>query len=74
MFSPLPDELTPAADISTLLSAVSELCLNPPMNVVRVHVFLKEKLNDHSLPGLHLFIKTSKHREVNTFQDHCSSS
>jgi hypothetical protein len=53
VFSPLPDELTPASDTSNTRSVISELCLKPPVNIFRVCVLLEEKLNGHSLLMLH---------------------
>jgi hypothetical protein len=47
-FSPLPDELTLASDTSNAVSIIGELCLKPFMNIVRVHIFVKKTLNDHS--------------------------
>jgi hypothetical protein len=57
VFSPLPDELTPASDTSNAVGVIGELCLKPPVNLVRVRVLLKEKRNDHSLLGLHPAVK-----------------
>jgi hypothetical protein len=57
IFSPLPDELTPASDNLNTVSVTRELCLKPPMNVARVCVLSKEKLNDHSLLVLHPAVK-----------------
>jgi hypothetical protein len=53
VFSPLSDELTPVSDTSNTVNLIGELCLKPPVNVTRGHVFLKEKPNDHSLCVLH---------------------
>jgi hypothetical protein len=49
VFLPLLDELTPTSDTSNTVSVISELYLKPPVNVVRVRVFLEKKPNDHSL-------------------------
>jgi hypothetical protein len=53
IFSPLPNELTPTPDTSNTLSVIGELRLKPPLNVVRVRVFLQEKTNDRLLVVLH---------------------
>jgi hypothetical protein len=60
LFSPLLDELTPAFDSSNTVSIIGELCLKPPVNVVRVRVSLKKKSNDHSSLGLHQAVKNRK--------------
>jgi hypothetical protein len=57
VFSPLPDELTPASDTLNIVGVIGELCLKPPVNVVPVRVLLKEKPNNHSLLGLHPAVK-----------------
>jgi hypothetical protein len=57
VFSPLPDELTPASDISNTLAVIGKLFLKPRVNIVRVRVLLKEKPNDHSLVLLHPAVK-----------------
>jgi hypothetical protein len=49
IFSPLPEELTRASETSNTGSIIDKLSLKPPVNSVRVRVFLKEKMNDHSL-------------------------
>jgi hypothetical protein len=56
VFSHLPDELTHASDTSNTVCMI-KLCLKPPLNVIRVRVFLKEKPNDHSLLALHPAVK-----------------
>jgi hypothetical protein len=60
VFSPLPDELTPAPDTSNPVRVIGELCLKPHMNVVRFRVCLKEKSNDHLLLILHPGVKNPK--------------
>jgi hypothetical protein len=57
VFLPLPNELTPASDTLNTVSVIGELCLKPPVNVVGVRVFVKEKPNAHSLLGLHPVVK-----------------
>jgi hypothetical protein len=57
VFLPLRDELTPASDTLNAVSITGELYLKPPVNAVRVPVFLKEELNDHSLLVLHPAVK-----------------
>jgi hypothetical protein len=57
VFSPLPDELIPASDALNTVGVIGELCLKPPVNVVRVRVLLKEKPNDHSSLVLHPAVK-----------------
>jgi hypothetical protein len=59
VFSPLPDELILTSDTSNSGGIIGELCLKPPVNIVRVRVrgLLKEKLNDHPLLVLHPAVK-----------------
>jgi hypothetical protein len=52
IFLPLPDELTSVSDTSSTVSVVSELCLDPPIHVVRLCAFVQGKSNNHSLLAL----------------------
>jgi hypothetical protein len=64
IFSPLSGELTAASDTSKNVSLIGELCLKPPVNVVRVRIFLKAKPNDHSLLALHPAAKIYTYRDI----------
>jgi hypothetical protein len=57
VFSSFSDELAPVSDSSNSVTIIGELCLKPPLNAVRVCIFLEEKLNDHSLLVLHPAVK-----------------
>jgi hypothetical protein len=52
--------LTPVSDISNTVSVIGELFLKPPLNIVRVRVFLHDKLNDQVLLVLSLAAKNLK--------------
>jgi hypothetical protein len=58
VISPLPDEQTPASDTSNTVGIIGELFLKPPLNIIRVRLFLREKSNDHSLLVLHPAVKS----------------
>jgi hypothetical protein len=53
LFLPLPDELETVSDTSNTRSVMNELCMKPTVNVVRICLAFKEKLNGRSLLALH---------------------
>jgi hypothetical protein len=74
VFSPLPDERTRASDTSNTVAVIGELCLKPPVNVVRIRVLVKEKPNEHSLLVLDPAVKISTYRNISISNDRCSLS
>jgi hypothetical protein len=62
IFSPLSGELTAASHTSNNGNVIGELCLKPPVNVIRV--LPKAKPNDHSLLALHPAAKIYTSRDI----------
>jgi hypothetical protein len=57
VFSALSNELTPVSNTPNNISVIGELCLKPPVNVVRIRVFVKEKSNGRVLLAVHPAMK-----------------